>query len=73
MHHNIGIKHGMLNESSTYLLRKHLRHISKERLEILVKNEIFHNLHFSNLDLCVDCIKGKKTRHNKRTKAIIST
>ena len=40
MYHNIGIEHGMFNENSAYLWHKCLGHISKERLEILVKNEI---------------------------------
>ena len=73
VHHNIGIKHSMLNESSAYLWHKRLGHISKERLERLVKNGILQNLDFTDLGLCVDCIKGKQTRHNKRTKATRST
>src|ERR1044072_7872048 len=53
----------MLNESSAFLWHKRLGHISKERL---VKNEILPNLDFTDLGLCVDCIKGKQTRHNKK-------
>ena len=49
----------MANENSAYLWHKHLGHISKERLQRLVKNEILPNLEFTDLDLCVDCIKGK--------------
>ena len=73
MHHNIRIKHGILNESFAYLWHKNFGHISKERLERLVKNEILHNIDFINLDLCVNCIKGKRTKHNKRIKTIRST
>ena len=73
MYHNIGIKHSMLNEISTYLWHKHLGHIYKKRLERLVKNGIFQNLDFTNLGLCVDYIKGKQTKHNKRTKATRNT
>lgn len=32
----------------------------------MVKNEILQNLDFIDLGLCVDCIKGKQTRHNKK-------
>ena len=41
-------------------------HISKERLQRLVKNEILPNLDFADFGLCVDCIKGKQTKHNKK-------
>ena len=32
----------------------------------LVKNEILQNLDFPNLSVCVDCIKGKQTKHTKK-------
>ena len=41
-------------------------HVSKERLQRLVKNEILPNLDFTDLGLRVDCIKGKQTKHNKK-------
>ena len=66
VHHNIGIKRSMANENSAYLWHKRLGHISKERLQRLVKKEILPNLEFTNLGLCVDCIKGKQTKHNKK-------
>ena len=66
VHQNIGIKRSMANENSAYLWHKHLGHISKERLQRLVKNEILPNLDFADLGLCVDCIKGKQTKHNKK-------
>jgi len=37
LHHNVGTKRGLVNECSTYLWHKCLGHISKERLERLVK------------------------------------
>ena len=40
LHHNVGTKRGLVNESSAYLWHKRLGYISKERLERLVKNEI---------------------------------
>ena len=56
----------MANESFAYLWHKHLVHISKERLQRLVKNVILPNLEFTDFGLCVDCIKGKQTKHNKK-------
>ena len=56
----------MANENSAYLWHKRLGHISKERLQRLVKNEILPNLDFTDLSLCVECIKGKQTKHNKK-------
>ena len=66
VHQNIEIKRSMANKNSAYLLYKCLGHISKERLQRLVKNEILPNLDFTDLGLCVDCIKGKQTKHNKK-------
>ena len=45
---------------------KRLGHVSKEQLKILVKNEILLNLNFADLDICLDCIKGKQTKHTKK-------
>ena len=41
-------------------------HISKERMEILVKDGILSYLDFTDLDVCVDCIKGKQTKQTKK-------
>jgi hypothetical protein len=43
-----------------------LGHISRERLERLVKDGILPNLDFTDLSVCVDCIKGKQTKHTKK-------
>jgi hypothetical protein len=48
------------------LWHKRLGHISRERLKRLVKYEILLNLDFSDLGVCVDCIKGKQTKHTKK-------
>lgn len=46
----------------SYLLcDKHLRHISKERIEQLVKHEILELL-CDDLIVCIDCLKGKFTK-----------
>lgn len=66
VHYNIGTKRSMIDESSAFLWHKHLRHISKERLERLVKNEILPSLDFTDLGVCVDCIKGKQTKQTKQ-------
>jgi len=66
LHHNAGTKRSLVNECSAYLWHKRLGHISKERMQRLVKNEIFPNLDFIDLTVCVDCIKGKQTKHTKK-------
>ncbi|KAG8365801.1 hypothetical protein BUALT_Bualt17G0009600 [Buddleja alternifolia] len=49
IHQNIEIKRSLANENSAYLWHKRLGHVSKERLERLVKNEILPNLNFTDL------------------------
>ena len=66
LHHNIGTKRSLVNEHSAYLWHKRLGHISKERMQRLVKNEILPNLDFTDLGVCIDCIKGKQTKHTKK-------
>ena len=46
LHHNVGTKRGLANKQFAYLWHKCLGHISKERMERLVKNEILPNLDF---------------------------
>jgi len=41
-------------------------HISRERMERLIKNETHPNLDFIDLSICVDCIKGKQTKLTKK-------
>ena len=45
---------------------KRLGHISRERMEKLIKNEIFSDLDFTDLNICVYCTKGKQTKHTKK-------
>ena len=66
LHRSIGIKRGLINENSSNLWHKRLGHISRERLERLVKDGILPNLDFTDLGVCVDCIKGKQTKHTKK-------
>ena len=65
-HHNVGTKRSLVNECSVFLWHKRLGHISKERMERLVKYEILPSLDFIDLNVCVDCIKGKQTKHTKK-------
>ena len=58
--------HDLVSECSTYLWHKRLGHISEEMMERLVKNEILSNLDFTDLSVCVDCIKGKQVKHTKK-------
>ena len=64
--HHVGIKRSMLYDNLSYLWHKWLGHVSKERLETLVKNETLPNLDFTDLSVCVDCINGKQTEHDKK-------
>ena len=73
MHHNVGTKRGQINETSAYLWHKRLGHISKERIKRLIKNEILPDLDFTDLGICVDCIKGKQTKHTVNKEATRSS
>ena len=66
LHHNVGTKHSLVNERYAFLWHKRLGHISRERIERLIKNEILPDLDFTDLNICVDCIKGKQTKHTKK-------
>ena len=61
-------KHLRLNEKSSTLWHKCLSHISRQRMERLVKDEILLDLDFSDFDTCVDCIKGKLTAKVRNAK-----
>ncbi|WVZ13110.1 hypothetical protein V8G54_017640 [Vigna mungo] len=66
LHHNVSTKRSLVDERSAYLWHKRLGHISKERMKRLVKNEILPDLDFTDLNVRVDCIKGKQTKHTKK-------
>lgn len=53
----IGSKCGRINEKSLMLWHKRLGHISRHRIEKLIKDDILVELEFSNFETCVDCIK----------------
>ncbi|KAF7802053.1 Retrovirus-related Pol polyprotein from transposon TNT 1-94 [Senna tora] len=54
-----GHKRQRTDENSSMLWQRRLGHISRDRLERMVKQDILHDLDFSDFDSCVDCIKGK--------------
>ena len=35
-------------------------------MQKLIKNEILSNLDFTDLEVCIDCIKRKQTKHTKK-------
>ena len=47
-------KHLRLNEKSSILWQKCLGHISRQRMEILIKDGILQDVDFSDFDTCVD-------------------
>lgn len=49
-----------------FLWHKRLGHISNERMKRLVKDGIIPNIDFTNNKMCIDCIKGKQTKHTKK-------
>ena len=61
---HVGMKR-KLNENSAGLWHRRLGHISRNRIERLVSNGILESLDFSDLQICVECIKGKQTNIRK--------
>ena len=57
-----------LNEKSSTLWHKCLGHISRQGMEILIKDEILQDLDFSDFDTCVDCIKCELTAEVRNAK-----
>ena len=54
----IGCKRARMNLSSSMLWHKRLGHISRQRLERLVRDGVLSNLDFSDFETCVVCLKG---------------
>lgn len=57
----------ILAENSALLWHRRLGHISVKRVGHLVKNKILPILDFSDLNVCIDCTKGKLTKQIKLT------
>ena len=43
-----------------------LGHISIDRIKRLVKDGVLNTLDYTDLETCVDCIKGKQTNKSKK-------
>ena len=72
--YDVGMKRSALNESSADLWHKRLGHISKERILRLIKSEVLPQLDFTDWNnTCVDCIKGKQTKHVSKQAATRSS
>jgi GAG-pre-integrase domain len=61
-----GIKRNREGGYSSKLLYCKLGHISRDRMQRLIKNEILTTLDFSDFDNCIECVKGKFIKGNKR-------
>jgi hypothetical protein len=59
-------KRKRIDSESSKLWHCRLGHISRGRIERLVKESILPPLEFSNLEQCVDCIKGKYVKQSKK-------
>ena len=69
----VGNKRSKVDENSSMLWHRRLGHISRPRIERLVKQGILHDLDFSDFDTCVDCIKGKlpaKVRNKEASRSV---
>jgi hypothetical protein len=56
---NVSKKRKRVHDISSKLWHCHLGHISRERIERLIKESILLPLEFLDLEQCIDCIKGK--------------
>ena len=59
-------KRPLTKEKSSMLWHKRLGHISRERVERLIKDNILPTLDFSDLETCIDCCRGKLTKIKKK-------
>ena len=53
-------------DTSSKLWHCRLGHISRGKIERLVKSEILPPLEFSNFEQCIECIKGKFVKQIKK-------
>ncbi|KAJ9567681.1 LOW QUALITY PROTEIN: hypothetical protein OSB04_003647 [Centaurea solstitialis] len=60
---------------SSFLWHKRLGHISKSRMQDLIRQKILPELDFNDFETCVDCLKGKMTNfrnfYSKRSQCIL--
>ena len=58
LHVHIGTKKCNINKDSSMLWHRRLGHISIDRIKRLVKDGVLSTLDYTDLETCVDCIKG---------------
>ena len=63
---NTVAKRSLTKERSSLLWHNSLGHISKERVERLIDYGILSHLDSDDLEICVDCVKGKLTKTKKK-------
>ena len=66
LHVHIGTKRCNINDDSSMLWHRRLGHISIDRIKRLVKDGVFSTLDYTDLETCVECIKGKQTNKSKK-------
>ncbi|RVW21621.1 Retrovirus-related Pol polyprotein from transposon TNT 1-94 [Vitis vinifera] len=64
-------KRPLTKERSSLLWHKRLGHISKERVERLISSGILPRLDSDDLEICVDCVKGKLTKNKKKVQLVV--
>lgn len=64
---NIVAKRAKTKGKYFLLWYKHLSHISREQIEKVIKDDILTSIDFEDLDIFVDCIRGKFTRIVKKS------
>ena len=62
---NIVSKRSLTKKRSSLLWHKCLGHISKERVKCLIDYESLPHLDSDDLEICIDCVKGKLTKTKK--------
>ena len=60
-----GTKHKLTDKDSIMLWHKQLGHISKQRNQRLVSDEILDSLNMTDFQVCIECIKGKQIEKRK--------
>ncbi|KAF7824088.1 Retrovirus-related Pol polyprotein from transposon TNT 1-94 [Senna tora] len=60
-------KRSNIKEQSFLLWHKRLGHISRERVDRLIKDHVLPSLDYSDMGTCIDCAKGKLTKTGKKS------
>ena len=70
-----GIKKKHKQNISSFLWHKRLGHISRSRMQDLIRQKILPELNFDYFETCIDCLKGKMTNsrnfQSKRSQCIL--